>query len=63
MPVAIADVDALKAYIDGVMYRAAHHAGQVNAIALALAGAIVWRKDAEPIEVMARDGETKNVLG
>lgn len=62
VPVRIDDVDALKAYIDGVMKRAAHHAGNVDGIALALAGAIVWRKDADSIEVMARDGETKNVL-
>lgn len=44
------------------MDRADHHAGNVNEIALALAGAIVWRKDDTPIRVMARDGEMKNVL-
>ena len=62
MPVAINDVDALKGYIEGVMGRAEHHAGNVSGIALALAGAIVWRKDSDPIEVMAQAGETKNVL-
>src|SRR5271166_5962334 len=62
MPFAVADVDALKGYIEGVMGRAEHHAGNVSGIALTLAGAIVWRKDADPIEVMAQGGQTKNVL-
>jgi hypothetical protein len=44
------------------MFRADHHASNVNEIALAVAGAIVWRKDAEPIEVMAHAGDMKNVL-
>lgn len=63
MPVPISDVDTLKTYIEGVMGRAEHHANNVGAIALALAGAIVWRKDADAtIEVMAQDGDLKNVL-
>jgi hypothetical protein len=62
MPVAITDVDALKGYIEGVMGRAEHHAGNVDAVALTLAGAIIWRKDPDPIEVMPHGGETKNVL-
>jgi hypothetical protein len=51
MPEALNAVDTLREYIEGVMNRAAHHGPRVNAIVLALAGAIVWRKDAEPIEV------------
>lgn len=62
MPIAISDVDTLKTYIRGVMDRAAHHANNVSAIALALAGAIVWRKDPDEIKVMERDGDLKNVL-
>jgi hypothetical protein len=62
MPLQVTDIQTLKSYIDGVMKRADHDAGGVNEISLALAGAIVWRKDDEPIEVLARDGETKNVL-
>lgn len=62
MPLAIADVDALKGYIEGVIGRADHHAGNVSGIALALADAIIWRKDADPIDVMAQGGETKIVL-
>ncbi|TAF08305.1 MAG: hypothetical protein EAZ77_07330 [Nostocales cyanobacterium] len=62
MPQQVTDIETLKSYINGVMSRADHHAGDVNEISLALAGAIVWKKDVDPIEVMVRDGETKNVL-
>ncbi|MBD2364002.1 hypothetical protein H6G36_22920 [Anabaena minutissima FACHB-250] len=62
MPLQVTDIQTLKAYMDEVMKRADHHAGDVNEIFLVLAGAIVWKKDDEPIRVMARDGETKNVL-
>jgi len=47
----INDVDTLKEYIAAVMTRAEHHGPDVGAIALTLAGAIIWRKDPEPIEV------------
>jgi hypothetical protein len=47
----INDVDTLKEYIEAVMARAEHHGPNVGAIALTLAGAIVWRTDPEPIEV------------
>ena len=62
MAVTVTDVDTLQEYIKGVMGRADHHAGNVNEIVLALAGAIVWRKDTTSIKVMEREGETKNVL-
>src|SRR3712207_5175691 len=62
MPLPVTDIETLKAYINGVMKRADHHAGDVNEIALVLAGVIVWRKDDEPIKINARDGEMKNVL-
>jgi len=62
MPTPVRDVDLLQRYLEGVMIRADHHAGSVNEIALAITGAIVWRKDADPIEVMAHDGDMKNVL-
>jgi hypothetical protein len=45
------------------MEGADHHANEVEQIALALAGAIIWRKDdGKDIEVMQKDGDTKNVL-
>jgi hypothetical protein len=62
MPKAVSDVDSLRDYLGGVVARADHHAGPVNEVALAIAGAVIWRKDDTPIEVMARDGEMKNVL-
>ncbi|QDF29331.1 hypothetical protein [Halarcobacter anaerophilus] len=62
MAVTVKDVDTLQEYIIGVMGRADHHAGNVNEIALALAGAIVWKKDIASIKVMERESETKNVL-
>ena len=62
MPLAVADVDTLQEYISGVMDRAAHHAGNVDEIVLALVGAIVWRKDDADIRVFAQNGATKNVL-
>jgi hypothetical protein len=62
MPTQLTDVDVLQQYLVGVMDRADHHADNVNDIALAIAGAIVWRKDAEAITVMTRAGDMKNVL-
>jgi hypothetical protein len=62
MPRRVTDIDVLRDYLNGVMTRADHHADDVNEIALALAGAIVWRKDDSPIEVLAQAGEMKNAL-
>lgn len=62
MSQAVSDVDTLQRYIAGVVSRANHHAHNVNEIALALVGAIIWRKDATEIKVMTRDGEMTNVL-
>jgi hypothetical protein len=61
MPQAVTNVDILQQYIQGVMERAEHHANNVDEVCLAIAGAVVWRKDGE-LEVMARDGDMKNVL-
>lgn len=63
MPLTVTEIEELREYLRGVMDRADHHAEAVNEVALALAGAIIWRKDDdEPIKVMAQNGETKNVL-
>jgi hypothetical protein len=61
MPQTIASVDVLQQYIQGVMARAKHHANNVDEVALAIAGAVVWRKERE-IEVMTREGDVRNVL-
>ena len=51
MPQQVTDIDILRDYLQGAMGKADHHAGGV-----------VWRKDDDPIEVMVREGEMKNVL-
>lgn len=59
----VTEVAELHEYLNGVMSRATHHAGAVTEIALALAGAIVWRKDMDQsIRVLAQGGTAKNVL-
>lgn len=62
MPTKVTNVDHLRDYLGGVVDRADHHAQNVNRIILAIAGAVIWRKDSDPIEVLVRDGDMKNVL-
>lgn len=63
MALTVTEVEELRAYINGVMGRADHHAGEVKDIVLALVGAILWRKDGdEPIKVFVREGQTANAL-
>lgn len=63
MPQPVTDVEQLREYIGGVMERAEHHADEVSDIALALVGAIVWKKDpGTPIEVRTYNGQMANVL-
>ena len=63
MALTVTEIEELRSYLQGVMARADHHAGKVKHVALALAGAILWRKnDDEPIKVMVREGQTTNVL-
>lgn len=61
VPRTVTDIDVLQEYISGVMERAEHHAGAVEEIALAIAGAIVWRKDGT-IRVYEREGRMTNAL-
>jgi hypothetical protein len=56
------DVVALKSYLEAAIGRAKTHPGNVDGVILALTGAIVWKKDADPIEPMGSEGDTKNVL-
>ena len=44
MPLTVADLDTLEAYLAGLMHRSDHHAQTVGAVALALIGAVLWRK-------------------
>lgn len=61
MPRTVTHVDVLQDYISGVMDRADHHAGDVNEIALTIAGALIWRKDGD-IQVYERQGQMTNAL-
>ncbi len=62
MALTVTEVNELNLYIQGVMERAEHHAGNVEKITLALVGAILWKKDDVNIKVMVHEGDTKNVL-
>jgi len=61
MATTIHNIEILRAYISGVLDRANHHAHNVNEIALAIAGGIIWRTT-DDIRVFSREGEMKNVL-
>lgn len=62
MPIQADDVATLNAYAQGVMNRANHHAAQVQAIALAVLGGIIWRCDPGTIEIKQYAGNLANVL-
>lgn len=59
----LSDIETLRTYFAGLMGRADHHAQGVREIALALAGAVIWRKDPDaPLEVKTYRGEMANAL-
>lgn len=65
MAESVVNVDVLQQYIQGVVGRADHHAQNVDVdqIVLALAGAIVWKKDPDvDLKVLTQDGKMGNVL-
>ena len=62
MAITATDVDVLHQYAEGVMNRAAHHAGQVKGIALALLGGIIWRGEPGSIAIKQYAGSPANVL-
>ncbi len=61
MATTIHNIEILREYLTGVLDRANHHAQNVNDIALAIAGGIIWRTT-NNIRVLSREGEMKNVL-
>jgi hypothetical protein len=61
MAVTIESIKILQDYLSGVLVRANHHAQNVDNIALAIAGGIIWRTT-NKIKVLSREGEMKNVL-
>ena len=59
----LSDIETLRTYFGGLMGRAEHHAQNVREIALALVGAVIWRKDPDaPLEVKTYRGEMANAL-
>ncbi len=62
MPKIVNEIEMLKEYLLKVMSKAKHHAHNVDNVCLALIGAIIWKKDADPIKVLEKDGDLNNVL-
>ena len=57
MPVQVDDVATLQQYLRGVLADAEHHANNVELVVLALAGAIISRKDVgTPLDVHSAKG-------
>lgn len=61
MAITISTLNILQEYLNAVLERADHHANNVNEIALAIAGGIIW-KTTKDVRVMSRNGDMKNVL-
>jgi hypothetical protein len=63
MTMTVADVDTLQTYIQGVMAKALHHGPGVHEIALAVIGAVVWKKDGDaPLKIHTYKNQPGNVL-
>jgi hypothetical protein len=63
MSLGVDDLNTLSTYVNGVIDRADHHASRVNAVVLALLGAVIWRKaDGVSIEILKRGSTVGNVL-
>lgn len=62
MAITAKDVEQLHKYAEGVMGRAAHHAGKVRGSALTLLGGIVWRAEPDSIRIRRYGGHPANML-
>lgn len=62
MALPINTIDQLRTYLDGVAGRANHHAPNVTDVALAVAGAVIWRADPSSIEVREYNGRMANMI-
>ena len=60
MAIFVDDIQTLRTYLRGVVGRAKHHAKGVDQIVLALAGAVIVRKDKAPLKVRSAP---KAILG
>ena len=57
------DINDLQEYLEGILERARHHAGNVNEIVLTLAGAVIWKKDTgSDLTVKQYRGQPANIL-
>ncbi len=61
MAISINSIEILQTYLKGVLLRAEHHAGNVEGVALTLAGAIIWKSTGE-IEVREYAGSPANII-
>jgi uncharacterized cupin superfamily protein len=59
MAIEVSGIEKLREYIRGVLGAAQHHANNVDETILALAGAIIARKDDSPLQVRA--GRTREM--
>jgi hypothetical protein len=62
VPLQLADLSTLEMYLDGVMTRSKHRASKLGGIALALVGAVLWKKDDAPIQITTNDGRPDKIL-
>ena len=61
MAISIDSIETLQRYLNGVLERADHHAGNVDGVSLAILGAIVWKSDGE-IQVREYNGSPANMI-
>jgi hypothetical protein len=61
MAISVNSIQVLQDYLQGVLGRAGHHAPNVEGVALALLGAMIWRSDGA-IEVREYAGTPANML-
>lgn len=61
MAISIDSIGKLQDYLNGVLGRAGHHAGNVEGVALTLLGAVVWKSDQE-IEVRQYNDRPANMI-
>lgn len=61
MAIAIDTFGRLQEYLQGVLTRAGHHAGNVDGVVLTLLGAVLWRNDGD-IEVREYNGSPANII-
>ena len=59
--ITVTEIDQLQTYLEGVIYRANHHALEVNTVVAVLVGAVIWVKEG-PIEIRTYNGRMANCI-